>query len=444
MSRLTNASFARIASIILMLTSSNAHAGEPKPCVSQPQSSADAAIGSWVQATLFDAARRKRPWGPAEAAAATMQQRKSDLATMRETAHETLARFGALSKQQQSEVLAAAAPALEKLKPQSERDQEYLHAIQFNGSALGWAMDWNGRFHRTSDGGVTWTDTRLVDAWVPGLTPEDGMFRSMHFADDRFGLIVGPAGILESRDGGENWETSPLAYFHVPDAVFCDAARTCWVAGDEPNAIYRREISQWAWSPQSTPAASPINAIQFVGSNGWAVSLGGEIAGTTDAGENWTLLFHDASKRFRAIHFVDQRTGWVVGNDALVMRTDDGGKTWHQQTIQLPPHFPVDEVRLNAVRFADSSHGWAAGLHGMIFATTDGGECWHLQRFEGIPQNWLTIYSLAITAGPTIWASGNSGNILVSTDNGKFWFPVHGLAVPVFEELRRAMDRMAK
>lgn len=156
------------------------------------------------------------------------------------------------------------------------------------------------------------------------------------------------------------------------------------------------------------------------------------------------MLFHDASKRFRAIHFVDQRTGWVVGNDALVMRTDDGGKTWHQQTIQLPPHFPVDEVRLNAVRFADSSHGWAAGLHGMIFATTDGGECWHLQRFEGIPQNWLTIYSLAITAGPTIWASGNSGNILVSTDNGKFWFPVHGLAVPVFEELRRAMDRMAK
>lgn len=218
MSRLTNASFARIASIILMLTSSNAHAGEPKPCVSQPQSSADAAIGSWVQATLFDAARRKRPWGPAEAAAATMQQRKSDLATMRETAHETLARFGALSKQQQSEVLAAAAPALEKLKPQSERDQEYLHAIQFNGSALGWAMDWNGRFHRTSDGGVTWTDTRLVDAWVPGLTPEDGMFRSMHFADDRFGLIVGPAGILESRDGGENWRhlRSHIFTFRMP------------------------------------------------------------------------------------------------------------------------------------------------------------------------------------------------------------------------------------
>jgi len=111
------------------------------------------------------------------------------------------------------------------------------------------------------------------------------------------------------------------------------------------------------------------------------------------------------------------------------------------------PHasgLPVDEVRLNAVKFADANHGWAAGLHGMIFGTTDGGRCWTIQRFEGVAANWLTINALEVTNGPTVWAAGNAENIFPSTDGGAFWFPVTGLAVDVFQELKRAMDKLAK
>ncbi len=80
----------------------------------------------------------------------------------------------------------------------------------------------------------------------------------------------------------------------------------------------------------------------------------------------------------------------------------------------------------------------------MIFATADGGETWKNQRFEGLREaSWLTIYSLAITEGPTIWAAGNLGNILVSTDAGAFWFPVHGVAVQVYEELRSMLEHPA-
>jgi photosystem II stability/assembly factor-like uncharacterized protein len=358
-------------------------------------------------------------------------------------AKEVDVKIRALSQDQRDQLFAKIAPIVNSLSPQSEREVEYLHSIQFYGASLGWAMDWNGRFHRTSDGGVTWTNTRLVDATLPRLlNPREGMFRQMHFADSQFGLIVGPAGIFASQDSGQSWKTSPrISYFHLMDAVFCNAARSCWVAGDEAHTIYWRGPSQSVWSRQNTPAVGAILAIQFIDdSTGWAVSLNGEIIGTVDGGQHWSELFRDSKKRFRALHFVTKDIGWVVGNDAVIMKTEDGGKTWMEQKIIAPPNFPIHEVRLNAVRFADTTQGWVAGQDGMIFGTTNGGAHWAIQRFEGPQSNWLTIYALAITEGPIVWAAGNSGNIVVSSDGGAFWFPVYGVASLVIDQIRRALE----
>ena len=267
----------------------------------------------------------------------------------------------------------------------------------------------------------------------------------MHFADAKFGLIVGLGPVYWTGDGGSACRAvRPPSLLFQLDAVFCDLAHGCWVGGNEPNAVYRREANQSAWERQKSPAKGPIAAIQFIGSSGWAVSNSGEIIGTADGGQHWSELFRDESKRFRALHFVDEQHGWVVGNRALILGTQDGGKTCINQSIPTPRGLPVDEVRLNAVKFADANHGWAAGLHGMIFGTTDGGWCWTIQRFEGVAANWLTINALEVTNGPTVWAAGNAENIFPSTDGGAFWFPVTGLAVDVFQELKRAMDKLAK
>jgi photosystem II stability/assembly factor-like uncharacterized protein len=380
---------------------------------------------------------------------------KTDLAQLRAIAKDTDDKFRALSPDQRAKVFRNLQPILKGLGPRREAEAEYLHAIQFYGSR-GWALDWQGRLHNTFDGGVTWTERRLpAGGGIIGRlyekfdvpVPEQAGFRNMYFADERFGLIVGGAGVLQSKDGGETWQALPSpSPRHAQMAVFCTVGHRCWVTGGEDHVVFRRDDDpQSNWSRQNTPVTGSIRAIQFIDqSTGWAVSAKGEIIATKDGGEHWTEVLNDPHKEFWGINFVDQQLGWVVGANALIMRTEDGGRTWAEQKIPLPPQVPTQEVRLHAVKFADAKHGWVAGRYGMIFATTDGGETWKNQRFEGLREaSWLTIYSLAITEGPTIWAAGNSGNILVSTDGGAFWFPVHGVAVQVYEELRRIMEHPA-
>ena len=67
---------------------------------------------------------------------------------------------------------------------------------------------------------------------------------------------------------------------------------------------------------------------------------------------------------------------WVaVGERGLVLRSDDGGKTWQQSPA------PVS-VTLTTVRFADARHGIAVGHGGTVLVTEDGGQTW-TRRLDG-------------------------------------------------------------
>ena len=72
-----------------------------------------------------------------------------------------------------------------------------------------------------------------------------------------------------------------------------------------------------------------------------------------------------------AIDFADAQHGWAVGKSALVLRTEDGGKTWKTQKTPLSI-----EKHLFKVRAVDANTAWAVGDWGTIIATTDGGATW--------------------------------------------------------------------
>jgi photosystem II stability/assembly factor-like uncharacterized protein len=441
-------SIASVLLTVVALAAHNANAIEVNGCATPEfQPSADAELRSRVQSAYAESLKKRHPLTSVAHAQGSPPPTFADLREIRGYMKKIDETVRSMSVQEREKALGNIREFVDKLTPKTILEAEFLHAIQFSGSSLGWALDWNGMIERTSDGGVTWTGARVASLpkLLERIDPNSGIFRSMHFADAKFGVIVGVHPVYWTADGGSSWhEVRPPSLFHQLNAVFCDPSHGCWVGGNEPNAIYRREANQSAWAQQKSPAKGPITAIQFIGSTGWAVSNAGEIIGTADGGHNWSELFRDDSKRFKALHFVDEQHGWVVGNRALIMSTRDGGKTWVDQTILTPPGFPVDEVRLNAVKFVDGQRGWAAGLHGMIFGTTDGGGCWTIQRFEGISAHTLTINALEIADGPTVWAAGNAGNIFVSTDGGAFWFPVHGVALDIMHEIKRALDERAK
>lgn len=85
---------------------------------------------------------------------------------------------------------------------------------------------------------------------------------------------------------------------------------------------------------------------------------------TTNGGATWTPQQSDGSGGMRAVHFVDANNGWAVGRK--IHRTTNGGATW---TVQ-----PTSQEWFRDVVFVNSSTGWVVGQNGVILKTTTGGE----------------------------------------------------------------------
>jgi photosystem II stability/assembly factor-like uncharacterized protein len=54
------------------------------------------------------------------------------------------------------------------------------------------------------------------------------------------------------------------------------------------------------------------------------------------------------------VYFIDQNTGWVVGNMGIILNTTNGGENWTFQTRGT-----VED--LSSVHFTDNNTGWAVG-----------------------------------------------------------------------------------
>ena len=103
-----------------------------------------------------------------------------------------------------------------------------------------------------------------------------------------------------------------------------------------------------------------------------AVGEYGNILLSDDDGATW----HQAKDvpttvTLTAVAFADDKRGWAVGHDTLILHTTDGGETWAKQFGG-----GASENSLLSVYFADANHGWAVGAFNYTAETTDGGKTW--------------------------------------------------------------------
>ena len=97
----------------------------------------------------------------------------------------------------------------------------------------------------------------------------------------------------------------------------------------------------------------------------------GHILISTDDGASWTQADVPTRVLLTAVHMHDERTGWAVGHDAVILRTGDGGETW-----TMVHRAPEEELPLLDVWFREERAGFAVGAYGYFLATEDGGETW--------------------------------------------------------------------
>ena len=78
------------------------------------------------------------------------------------------------------------------------------------------------------------------------------------------------------------------------------------------------------------------------------------------------MAHHPRLPRVEAADFIDERTGWL-GGEGAILATTDGGAAWQQQ-------YSGDQ-RIRRFSFLDRTHGWALGVTELL-RTRDGGATW--------------------------------------------------------------------
>ncbi len=98
---------------------------------------------------------------------------------------------------------------------------------------------------------------------------------------------------------------------------------------------------------------------------------------TDDGGEHWTS--QTLKDHPRSLFFLNQSTGWLVGDDNLWI-TEDSGHTWRKVAEQKKPDHKLGPTPpgglITRVWFLDAQRGFAAGLQKSVFETHDGGRTW--------------------------------------------------------------------
>ena len=190
---------------------------------------------------------------------------------------------------------------------------------------------------------------------------------------------------------------------------------------------------------------APLLSVARAGDAMISVGLHGLIQRSTDEGRTWQQVDSPVSSDLVQVRFRDERNGWIVGHDALVMHTTDGGDSWQVQldgrrllTLLNAYYGPraekgdesaaqmLKEVAMAAstsatpdvlaapfldVMFDEHGSGFAVGAFGMLLHSTDNGQNWEPWIERSDNDRRMHLYGLAEHAG-TFYIGGEQGLLL--------------------------------
>jgi len=201
--------------------------------------------------------------------------------------------------------------------------------------------------------------------------------------------------------------------------------------------------------PLDAPAAqSPLAARSLMqggakaGSRIVAVGQRGHVVYSADDGASWKQASVPVSSDLTAVFFVDDKQGWAVGHDGVILHTADGGEKWDLQLsgrtandlllaamerrVAAEPA-SVDAKKLLAeaqrykeqgadkpfldVWFADAQNGYAVGAYNLIVRTRDGGKTWESWFDRTDNPKFFNFYAIRPAAGE-LFIAGEGGLVL--------------------------------
>jgi photosystem II stability/assembly factor-like uncharacterized protein len=183
--------------------------------------------------------------------------------------------------------------------------------------------------------------------------------------------------------------------------------------------------AQQGWSKLATIArgteAATINAVQFDGNNIWVVGANGLLSRSYNDGGNFEEQALGVDVGLNDI-FLRKNSIWIVGDAGTIIQSTDGGKSFVKRVYDASRRAYGNNkeqyIDFYSVEFEDEKRGFIVGDDGLILATSDGGLSWEEQK-SGVTEQ---LFHLSIR-GREGWVVGTGGTILHTSDLGKNWYP---------------------
>lgn len=329
---------------------------------------------------------------------------------------------------------------------QQSKTNLLLTAVDFVDHLHGWIVGEQGLILHTADGGRTW---ERQQSGIPYP-----LF-NVEFVSQESGWVVGHWGtILYTADGGKHWVGRSL-WRELQEQEFVDPAALHDVIDPETGEVIAKagqlltteliaEIIHRGIEGVRVREDTVLNAVFFLDQkHGWIVGERGLVLCTADGGMSWeriilprpplrkgatekegepaedvTVFGEEMSEEeleafgilpplpsLYGVFFVSPKQGWVVGQEATIAMTQDGGYNWKLQSSNV--HESLYDIGMVG------NTGWIVGDKGTVLVSTDGGMQWERRELGlGYRLSWLR--RLTVISGDHAFLVGANGLVLTS------------------------------